>query len=88
MSPREMPVAKRFPWDTVKGWAVTSRADGTLLIEPDYIDPYRGPDEGGGPGVMTRLALADWCLNRLCKQSRDARNTRQVKSDQPTGHTE
>ena len=59
----------RFPWDTVKGWSVTSRADGTMLIEPDYIHPYKGPDEGGGPGLFTRMKLADWCLNRLCKRA-------------------
>lgn len=57
----------RFPWDVVKGWSVTSRADGTLLIEPDYIEPH-DPEKGGGPGVMTRLKLAAWCLDRLCKR--------------------
>jgi hypothetical protein len=56
-----------FPWDTVKGWSVTSRADGTLLIEPDYIEPH-DPEKGGGPGVFTRLKLADWILNRLTKR--------------------
>ena len=64
----------RFPWDTVKGWSVSSRADGTLLIEPDYIDKY-DPENGGGPGLMTRLALATWYLDRLCKRA-SARNSR------------
>jgi len=59
---------KRFPWNVVKGWSVTSRADGSLLVEPDYINPYRGPEEGGGPGLFTRMALADWILNRLTKR--------------------
>jgi len=62
------PIRQGFPWDVVKGWSVTSRADGSLLIEPDYINPYRGPEEGGGPGMFTRMALADWCLQRLTKR--------------------
>ena len=39
-----------------------------MLVEPDYINPYKGPEEGGGPGIMTRMALADWILNRLTKR--------------------
>lgn len=62
------PPRTSFPWDVVKGWSVTSRADGTLLVEPVYIEPY-DPENGGGPGVMTRLALADWCLDRLHKRA-------------------
>lgn len=61
-------MSRRFPWNVVKGWSVSSRADGSLLIEPDYINPRRGPDEGGGPGLFTRLALATWCLERLTKR--------------------
>ncbi len=61
-------MSKRFPWNVVKGWSVTSRADGSLLIEPDYINPYRGPVEGGGPGILTLMALATWCLERLTKR--------------------
>ena len=60
--------SRRFPWDTVKGWKVSSLANGNMLIEPDYINPYKGPEEGGGPGLFTRLAMADWILNRLCKR--------------------
>lgn len=58
----------RFPWDTVKSWKVSSLANGHLLIEPDYIHPYRGPKEGGGPGIFTRMALANWCLHRISKR--------------------
>lgn len=67
-APRQSKARVGFPWDVVKGWSVTSRADGTLLIEPDYINPYRGPEEGGGPGLFTRMKLADWILHRLCKR--------------------
>lgn len=62
------PQRTSFPWDVVKGWSVTSRVDGSMLVEPDYINPYKGPEEGGGPGIMTRMALADWILNRLTKR--------------------
>lgn len=64
----------RFPWNTVKGWKVSSRADGSILIEPDYIHPWKGNKEGGGPGLFTRMALADWCLHRLSKR-RQPNNT-------------
>jgi hypothetical protein len=67
-------MGNRFPWDTVKGWKVSSLANGNLLIEPDYIHPYKGPEEGGGPGLFTRMALADWCLNRLCKRRVNSRD--------------
>lgn len=71
-------MSKRFPWNTVKGWSVSSRADGTLLVEPHYdpevIKPYT-PEDGGGPGLFTRMRLADWVLNRLCKQQ-SPRNSR------------
>lgn len=59
---------KRWPWCTVKGFKVTSRADGSLLIEPEYLNPNKGPEEGGGPGLFTRLALANWCEMRLRKR--------------------
>jgi hypothetical protein len=58
---------------------VTSRADGTLLIEPVYRHPWKGPEEGGGPGLFTRIALAVWCENRLAKRgTRDSASGAQV----------
>ena len=57
----------RFPWNIVSGFEVTSRADGTMLVEPNYIEPH-DPEKGGGPGVMTRVKLAMWCLDRISKR--------------------
>lgn len=61
----------RFPWNVVKSFAVKSCADGTLRIEPVYnpakFRPYT-PENGGGPGLMTRLDLAEWCERRLAKR--------------------
>lgn len=55
----------RFPWNVASAFKVESRADGTLLITPTYHHPYKGPEEGGGPGILTRLSLAEWCEGRL-----------------------
>jgi hypothetical protein len=63
---------KRFPWNVVKGFSVESRADGTLLILPVYYNPRQSDEEGGGPGLFTRMALADWCFDRLQKRTRAA----------------
>jgi hypothetical protein len=63
-----------FPWNVVKGWKVSSLANGNLLVEPDYIHPYKGAEEGGGPGLFTRLALADWLLHRMTKRRRILNN--------------
>lgn len=64
----EPPVSSKFPWNVVKGWSVTSRADGSLLIKPEYVKPYKGSEEGGGPGMFTRMALTGWILNRITKR--------------------
>lgn len=58
----------RFPWKLVRGFKVKSCADGTLRVEPDYINPWKGPEEGGGPGLFTRMALATWVEHRLQKR--------------------
>lgn len=58
----------KFPWNIVKGFSVKSLANGNLLIEPDYINPWKGEEEGGGPGLFTRMELADWCQRRLSKR--------------------
>lgn len=59
-----------WPWTIVRSFKTASRADGSILIEPDYIRPYRGRDEGGGPGIFTRMLLAVWCEKRLAKRTR------------------
>lgn len=60
-------VRKRFPWNIVKGWTVASCADGTLRVEPQYINTP-APDGEGGPGLFTRMRLAAWAERRLCKR--------------------
>jgi hypothetical protein len=57
----------KFPWNIVKGWSVSSLANGHILIEPDYIPaPY---EEGCSPiGVFTRIRLALWVSDRLVKR--------------------
>lgn len=61
-------MADRFPWNVVRGFKVQSLANGNLLVEPDYIEPYRGPEEGGGPGLFTRMRLAAWCFKHISKR--------------------
>lgn len=61
-------MGKRFPWNVVKGWKVSSLAGGKMLVEPDYIEPWRGEEEGGGPGLFTRLRIALWISERLVKR--------------------
>ena len=41
-------------------YKVESRADGTVLVTPSWpqFPPY-SEDEGGGPGMFSRLGLAD-----------------------------
>ena len=54
----------KWLWSQVRRFSVMSRADGTLLVEPDYYSKWT-PEEGGGPGLLTRLALAKWIELRL-----------------------
>lgn len=65
-------MSHRFPWNRVQGFTVKSLANGALLIEPTYTHPNRDPEEFGGPGLFTRLALAKWCEKRLAKRGRAA----------------
>jgi len=57
----------KFPWNIVRGWEVSSLANGHILIEPDYIPaPY---EKGYAPvGVFTRMRLALWVSDRLVKR--------------------
>ena len=61
-------MSNRFPWNIVRSFKAVSCADGTIRLEPDYIKPWKGPEEGGGPGIFTRMALAAWCQQRLLKR--------------------
>jgi hypothetical protein len=63
----------RFPWNLVKGWKVYSTANGHIVIEPDYINPWKGPELGGGPGMFTRMRLALWVSDRLMKSQETRR---------------
>ncbi|RPI19659.1 MAG: hypothetical protein EHM65_01215 [Acidobacteriales bacterium] len=57
----------KFPWNIVKGWEVSSLANGEILIKPNYIPkPY---EAGCAPvGVFTRMRLALWVSDRLMKR--------------------
>lgn len=59
----------RWPWNVVKSFEVHSLANGNLTIKPVYWNPYKGPEEGGGPGLLTRMALAEWAEKRLSKRA-------------------
>lgn len=57
----------KFPWNVVRGWKVSSLANGHILIEPDYIGEPMEP--GCSPvGLFTRLRLAIWIGDRLAKR--------------------
>ena len=57
----------RFPWTIIRGWNVSSLANGNILIEPDYIQPPI--EDGCAPvGLFTRLRLALWVSDRLVKR--------------------
>ena len=66
-----MAYVNRWPWNVVKSFKVSSLADGNLLIEPDYHNPRISDEEGGGPGLFTRLSLAEWCAKKLARRSRE-----------------
>lgn len=55
----------RWPWNRVRGFKVESLANGNMLVTPDWIDAYKGPMEGGGPGLMTRLEMAEWIAGKI-----------------------
>lgn len=72
-------VSKRWPWNCVRSFRVSSLANGNLLVEPQYdpekIRPYTERD-GGGPGLFTRMALAEWAEKRLTKRKAGRRGRR------------
>lgn len=55
-------------------YKVASCADGTLRVTPTYPDlPPWNPDDGGGPGLIHRLALAaavERELNRIGRRGK------------------
>lgn len=66
-------MADRWPWNRIRGFKVESQADGNILVTPDWIAPYRGPDEGGGPGLFSRMAMAEWIEDKLRRRQRPHR---------------
>lgn len=57
----------------IKSFKVDSRADGTFIIRPEWKGPKWTPEDGGGPGLFTRLATAraiSRILNRRVKPTR------------------
>ena len=57
----------------IKSFKVDSRSDGTFIIRPDWKGPKWTPEDGGGPGVLTRLATAriiSKILNRRVKPTK------------------
>lgn len=61
-------MAARWPWNAVRGFKVESLANGNMLVTPDWINAWKGPEEGGGPGLFTRLRMALWIEQRLLKR--------------------
>lgn len=56
------------------GYKASSRADGTILVEPEWPQfPKWDEDEGGGPGVMSRLSVAE-CIEKLLNEAIRARH--------------
>lgn len=45
---------------------VFSLSDGTMKIEPEWrgVRIYT-PEDGGGPGLLSRLAAAKWCQSLI-----------------------
>lgn len=45
---------------------VSSCADGTMKIEPEWrgVRKYT-PEDGGGPGLLSRLSAAQWCQSLI-----------------------
>ena len=73
-------MSKRFPWNIVRGWKVSSLSNGNILIEPDYIpDPI---EAGLAPiGVLDRMRLGIWVADRVTKRTTSARVWRETEDD-------
>lgn len=52
-------VSDRFPWNAVKGWSVSSLANGNMLVEPQWNHK---------PGLLARMRMSIWLLQRLRKR--------------------
>jgi hypothetical protein len=53
-----------WPWTILRGFKVSSLANGNILIEPDYVSKWT-PETGGGPGMFERMDLAAWVHRKI-----------------------